>query len=216
MKRMVGRYILVAAIALFTSISYGAVSDIEFSPGGDTPGNWLYTGSTSTSGTFSFLQQIDIDFVQGAQSDTLFNQFLYLPNLNLVNYSSMMSGMGTGTIVSGGIVEIQDAGGNVLLKGTLTDGSYTAIFATSVIYPEVSLDILVTEVNNTIGSDYLDTVSVGDYFDLNLTLQSSANFETTIQSVGTTTNGFSGSMTLIPEPATLILLSIGGMLIRKR
>lgn len=209
------KFIVLVAFLSFCVPIY-AIPDIEFSPGGSNPGGWSYTGNTSTGGSFNFSQDIDIDSVQGAQADALYDQFVFLPDLTLTNYAGS-GGIGTGDITTGGTVQIKDGSGNILLSGTLADGTYTAIFATSVFYPEVAMDILVTSVDNSIGSAYLSGINPGMYFDLNLTLQASENFSTMIDDVGQGSNGFSGSMsTVIPEPATMALLALGGMLIRKR
>ena len=78
------------------------------------------------------------------------------------------------------------------------------------------MDITVTYVNQAWGSAYLNGIFPGYLYDLNLSLQASENFETMITSAGSGSNGFSGSMTIIPEPATLMLLGLGGLLLRKR
>ena len=207
-----------AVLCLVSATAFSITdSSIEFSPGGDNPGHWLYQGSTSASGTFSFIQDVDIDYIQGAQTDALYDQFVFLPDLTLTNYvAGTIAGTGSGDVATGGLVEIKDGSGNVLLAGTLAEGFYHAIWATSVIYPQVAADIKVTSVNNIIGSAFLSGVSVDDYFDLNLTLNASSNFETMIVNVETGTNGFSGSMIIIPEPSTIALLGLGGLLLRKR
>lgn len=215
MKKQMG---VIAVLCVAATVF--AVPDIEFSPGGSVPGNWIYTGLTPSSGVFRFTQQIDIDAIQGGTADALFNQFVFLPDLTLSNYVSAFPGMGAGVVTAGGPVEIKDGLGNVLVSGTLAEGNYYAVFATSVIYPEgsdVVLDIQINYINNTIGSAYLDTLKVGNYFDLNLSLQWSANFDTMIQKASTGQNGFSGSLSYaVPEPATMLLLAAGGLLLRKR
>lgn len=207
------RNFIVCAV-LLASMPLFAVPDIEFSPGGATSGTWIYDGN----GTFSFIQMIDIDAVQGGSADPLYRQFVYLPNLTLSSYTSgPFPGMGAGTIAGGGVVEIKDNVGNVLVSGNLLGGSFAAIYATSVLYPEIGMDIVITQVNNTIGSAYLNTLSAGMYFDLNLSIQASTNFDTLIQNHQRGSNGFSGSLTaIIPEPATLVLLTIGGIFLRRR
>jgi hypothetical protein len=202
------KYLLCLTIVLSLGVSAHAVTDIQFSPGGDSAGGWSYTGSTQT---FSFTQDIDIDGVQGGTADALFDEFVYLPDLTLVSYSG-----GLGTVSSGGNVEIKDGFGNVLLAGTLTGGNFYAFGATSVIYPEIAMDIRITQIDYTFGSAFLNTLTAGMYFDLNLTLNTNKNFHTVITENDNDSDGFSGSMTLIPEPATMVLLGLGGLLLRKK
>lgn len=194
-----------------------AVPDIEFSPGGTAPGKWNYEGITGTSGTLSFLQQIDIDFIQGVQVDALFKQFVFLPTLNLSGYSTLVPGVGTGFVSSGGNVEIKDAANNLLFPGTMQSGNFYATFSTSTLFPEIAAEVTATYINHAWGSSYLNSISAGDSFDLNLTLQASVNFDQVIKNDGTAQNGFSGSMTaVIPEPTTMTCLLLGGFLLRKK
>lgn len=205
MKKLLGLFIVACCCSTLI-----AVPDIEFSPGGTTPGGWYYDGNSN----FSFSQDIDIDFIQGQQTDALYDQFVFLPDMVLTSYTpSSIDGVGTGVIQNGGVVQIKDGLGNILLSGTLAEGKYMATFGTSSFYPEIVADIHVDSVDNTINSAYLDTISVGTYFDFSLTLQASENFEDMIVNEQTGSNGFSGQMTVIPEPMTIVLMGIGGVVL---
>ncbi|HOK95876.1 MAG TPA: PEP-CTERM sorting domain-containing protein [Anaerohalosphaeraceae bacterium] len=202
------KLILFTAILCFTSGAF-ADPDIQFSPYGPT--GWSYNGNY----TFTFGPQ-DIDFVLGGQTDALFGQLVYLPDLTLSSYSSIIPGVaGTGMFAGGGVLQIKDTAGNLLAAGVLEEGSYAAVFTTSSAYPEVALDVTITQINNTIGSAYLSTLSVGMKWDLNLSLQWNGSFDAMITSNGTGSDGMSGSLT-IPEPATLVLLGLGALLSGRR
>ena len=208
-----------AAAVCLMNVAVMAVPDIQFSPGGANPGGWDYVGIDSQSGTFSFTQVIDIDLVLNDTVDALFDQCVYLPELYLANYvSSVPDAFGYGDITTSGIIEIRDiTGTQVLMTGTLASGTYRAVFGTSFIYPELSVDIVITSIDYTFGSAYLNSLSVGDTLDFNLSLTAAVNYDTMITYVEEGSNGFSGSMTTyVPEPATLALLALGGFLLKKR
>ena len=189
-----------------------AVPDIQFSPSVTSPGVWAYDGTD----TFSFSQNIDVDLIQGAATDALQGQFVYLPDLTLSNYVyNSTFDIGIADISPGGSVDIKNGSGVILLSGTLANGIFKADGATGTFYSDITLDLLVTLVNPST-SVFLGGVSPGDYFDFNLTLQGSIDLNDMIQDELEDSDGFSGSMTTIPEPATMALLALGGLLIRRR
>lgn len=185
-----------------TACAFG--TDIQFSPGGATPGSWIYDGDV----TLSFTQIVDIDIVQGGTTDALFDERVFIPDLI---FSS-----GYTDVTPSGSLEIKDDSDNVLLSGTLASGDFASLFTTAVLYTQFTTDFTVTSISNTISSDFLDTLSIGSKFDFNLTMQGNENFVDILGDGDEHGNGFSGSITLIPEPATVCLLGLGGLLLRRK
>ncbi|MCK5001086.1 MAG: PEP-CTERM sorting domain-containing protein [Anaerohalosphaera sp.] len=206
MKRLV-TVLAVCAMAA-TSIA-GLSTDIDFST--DDGGSWQYDGV----GTFSFLQPVGIDRVQNGAVDALEGQFVFIPNMTLSN-EVISGGLVKADITPGTLISIKDAGGNVILEGTLGDGDFFAYNTISGAYSEFMTDIIVTSINYTIGSNLLDTIRVGTELDFNLTLQHRSNFADIIGQGIEASGTLSGSMSIVPEPATMVLLAIGGLLARRR
>ena len=197
---------LVVLVTLCLSVcAFGSVVDIQFSPGGATPGGWVYDGDV----TLSFTQIVDIDAVEGATTDALFNQQVYIPDLVFSNNYEI--------VTPAGPIAIKDAGGNVLLEGTLAAGDFVSFSTIGVRYAQYASDIVVTGVDHTFGSDFLNPIRVGTVFDFNLTLNTNENFSDILGDGEEHGNGFSGSMDIIPEPTTIILLGLGSLaLVRVR
>jgi len=220
MKKLVALMMLLS----FTVCAY-AVPDISYSS--DDGGNWSYTASTTTSeeGTFSFVQPIGVDNVQGLTGDALVAAFLYIPNLGVSNltlvYSSASGDIYEGDLTPAGTtITIEDGGGTAILTGTLGTGGVVTVGTTAAMYPTFQVDITIIGLNNTINSDFIDTLAVDDVLDFDLTLNGAVGIdmasmirENIDNEDGST---LSGSMTVIPEPATMALLALGGLLIRKR
>lgn len=198
-----------------------AMSDIGFS--NENGGYWSYTPSGSGQGIFSFIQPIGVNNVQGGTSDDLVNGYLHLPDLLVSNLTQVYPGiyMGLLTPVSTTIA-LKDAGGADILTGTLASGGIFTIGSTATMYENpvgVEIDVVITNLPNAIESDFIDSLRTGWGFDLNLTLQDSANLANAILTNQTLAHGssLSGSMTaVIPEPATMLLLGIGAAILRKR
>lgn len=210
--------ILVTVLAFSQLVS--ALPDISYS--NDEGGNWSYTAALiSGEGAFTFVQPIGIDNVQGATLDSLVDGFLFIPTLYISNLTEVLAGTG---IYQGNIIpvtseiSIKDGTGADILTGTLAPGGIVTVGTTASLYPIFAIDITVTGVPNAIGSDFVDGLAVGDVLDFDLTLQGS-NIASMILSNQDNAAGstLSGSMTyIVPEPATLMLLGLGGLLLRKR
>ena len=189
----------------FAVCAFGA--DIQFSPGGATPGQWIYDGNV----TLSFSQIVDIDIVCDGTTDTLFDESVFIPDLELSS--------GYTVVTPSGALEIKDSGDNVLLSGTLASGDFGYLFTTGALYTQYKTDFIVTDINNTISSDFLDTLSIGSEFDFSITMQTTGgeNFSDILGDGEEHSDGFSGQLNVIPEPATIFLLGLGGLaLLRKR
>jgi len=197
---MMQKAALFLSILLCASV-FGDVVDIQFSPGCETPGNWTYDGDV----TLSFPQIIAVDLVNDATTDALYMERVYIPDLVFSEDYTV--------VTPDGSLEIKDSVGNLLLSGTLDSGDFWYFFTVAATHTEYKNDFVVTYINNTIGSDYLNTISVGTQFDFNLTLQGDESFGDILGDGNTHTDGFSGSMDVIPEPATICLLGLGSLLL---
>ena len=210
----------ILAVVFAVGAASFATPDISYST---NSGNWSYTASaTSGEGSFSFIQPVDIENVQGLTTDQLVGTFLYIPDLAVSNLTEIPgTGIYTGTIspVSSQIA-IKTAGGADVLVGNLTASGIVTVGTTATLYSFFDIDITLTALPNAIGSAFIDTLDVGDLmdFDLSLNGSQSTNMDVMIRKNIDNPSGstFSGSMSVIPEPATLALLALGGLLVRRK
>jgi len=225
-ERMIMKKVWMLLVVLSIGQLACAIADIGYSNNGG--GFWMYTPSAvEGEGVFSFTQPIVIDNVLGDDEDALVGASLYIPNLavsDLVFFSST-SGVGdiyTGSVApaSSAVVVLKDAGGNDILTGVLAGSGVFTVGSTALMYSEFAFDIVITALPNAVNSDFISSLNVGWGFDFSLTLQDTsldlANMILTNLPVpqGGTLSG--DMITIVPEPATMILLGLGAILLRKR
>ena len=205
--------IILSAVVFLAVIQFAnASADIGFST--DEGGLWRYEGSV-----FSFHQPVSVDLVQGGTSDALVGAFVELPELEVKSFTQILPGIYQGTIApASSQIVIRDGGGQALLTGELGTGGLFTVGSTASMYPEIQADITITGLAADAESVLIQSYNLGDLLDFDLTLQSAGtNLGAVIASGGSYQGDtFSGSMTLIPEPATLVILGLGGLMLRKR
>ena len=213
MKKLLGLLVIMS----ITTAAY-AVPDISYSS--DTGGHWSYAASaTSGEGAFSFVQPVGVDDVQGFTTDALVDAFVYIPNLGVSNLTQIGStGIYQGDVIPAGTtIAIKDGGGSDILTGTLGTGGIVTIGTTASMYSTFQVDITITGLPNAINSAFISTLAIGNELDFDLTLNGSEMASMILNNQDNEEGStLSGSMTVIPEPTTLALLALGGLLLKRR
>lgn len=212
------RILFVITLCLAVSGSASAMLVVEFSPG---TGSWSYDGA----GTLSINQIVLVDRGLSSVSDALVadGATITLPS------SFTVGGAGTAgpynlIPMNHGQITIEGSGG-VYFTGTLGTGDLVPITPTATLggaYTSPAMDITsftVTAAGLALGSDALDMIAAhpSAMLDFDLVFSGATfGFQNMLENNLIGSDNFSGSIT-IPEPATLMILGIGGLaLLRKR
>ena len=202
------RFLFMSCVCLLVSTPTWAAKTLEFAGvGGAGATGWTFDASAST---FSF-GKIPIGAAQGGIADSLVGSAY-------VDIPDMVVGGGPGSwTLPGGTIYIRDLGDTALMTGTLGSGNLDAIGITGVAYPMFKTDVIVSSVNNSIGSSVLDTIDSVGLLDFEMTISGGPStfpgdddFSQMLQQPsGIWSDGLSGSMTVIPAPGALMLAAVG-------
>ena len=216
MKRLA---MIIVALVVCAGAPAFATPSIEFSPNPDTAGNWSYDGA----GTLSFDQDIAVDKGLGSNADALVGALVYIPTLTV---GGVPDGPYTLTPLGSPTVAIKSADNSqVYLTGVLAPGDLVPVGTIGAGYTCFTADIseiTVTAAGKALGSAALSAIanSGTPTLDFELSLQggSGTNYHSLTEMLAggySGGNGFSGAMS-IPEPATIALLSFGGLALLRR
>ena len=184
------------AVLAVCSVSQ-AFPTLNFSQG--VGGGWNFDGA----GTFSFDDPIDITSSSVSAGDTLAGSQIELPDLIVGGSGPVYS------LTPNGDVVLRSSGTEVL-RGTLGTGDLIPFLSTGLSYTTFQADLMVTAVNNSIGSTFLNLVEVGMKMDLSLTFQGAGSFAQMLENNEPGGNGMEGQLSLIiPAPSAILLASLG-------
>jgi hypothetical protein len=208
---------LSSIILLSVAIPVFADPVLQFNPagvGGGNAGHWLYNGD----GTLSFTQDIAVVLgLDGSTSDTLIGSLVYIPNLAV---SGNPGGPYTLTPASG-TISIKSSSDILYMSGTLSASDLIPVGTTGLGYTDFKIDIaniVVTAEGLALNSAALNAIVANPYLDFELSLNGgpSKGFKWMLDNDQIGSDGFSGAMRMvIPEPATILLLGLGAVMLRK-
>jgi hypothetical protein len=209
MKKLILAIILVGC--LVTPVF--AVPAIEFTPGGTSPGGWSYNGA----GTLTFSQGVVVDLVNGGTADGLCDATVFVPSMTI-------GGIPVAPYtLSGGAFSIKDSTGTTTwLTGTLGSGDLVPVGTVALGYTAFQVDLTgITITPAGAGASALLANMLANSqttADFELALQGAGqNFANMLDTGAKGSDDFSGCMTaVVPEPATICLLGLGGLGLLRR
>lgn len=193
---------------------------VEFSPAPNTAGEWSYNGA----GILSFDQDIAIDTGLGSNYDALVGAHIYLPTFEVTGIPGEPY---TLTPLGSAQITITSADNSATyFTGTLGRGDLLTMGTTAGGFTEFTIDItdiFITHEGTELGSAALAILENMQLpsLDFELSFQGGSgpgyySFAQMLDGGFSGSGGFSGAIS-VPEPATIALLSLGGLaLARKR
>lgn len=206
------KLILVFAVAACTGTSALAIPvTLEFV---NTTGAWQINQPGDPIDTVVFKQDIIVNKGLGSTSDAVVGAFVHLPDMAIGGIP------GGSYTLGGGILKITDssipgAETVVFLEGTVGSGDLVPVGTTSLGYTVFQADVSNVTINNPIGSAALGMLS-SNQADFQIALTgANEGFQNALDNRLGVRAGFSGAITA-PEPVTLVLLGLGGLLLSRR
>ncbi len=192
---------------------------IEFSPGPDTSGEWSYNGA----GVLSFDHDIFVDTAWGSNYDALTGARVYLPSFQV---GGIPDAPYTLTPLGNEVLTIKSADNSVTyMTGTIGGGNLATFGTVAGGFTEFQVDItdvFVSHEGAALGSTALYMLeSLGlPSLDFELSLQGGSgpgyySFAHMLDGGFVGSGGFSGAMS-VPEPTTIALLAMGGLVVARR